>query len=167
MKNTFIKLSVQRSLRNNSVNRSTGPFKGVRSAGIVFTGGNPEKSGAVLEIRNQLESEGIRTSLLEFQEKKGIAGTDCLSFSPDDFSIWGKLRNADVEAFTLEQFDYLYVADRELHPAVQLVLAGSKARCRAGICTEETRPLLDVMIQSEGEHSQVMNDLLQLTKKLQ
>lgn len=169
MKKQLIRLSVQRALRSNKAHRRTRPFSDVRTAGILYAAEASGKSAAVLALRDELESSGIRTTLMEFREKPAeeTASVETDGYSLKDFSIWGGLRNTGVEEFIGQEFDYLFSADRQLHPAVQYVLASSKAHCRAGISSDESNAFLDVMIQSEGQHSEVLNELLSLTKKLQ
>lgn len=169
MKKQLIRLNVQRALRSNKAHRRTRPFPEVRMAGILYSAEGAATPEAVLAMRQELESSGIRTMLLEFREKPVAETESDLTerYSLQDFSIWGRLRNTDVEVFIRQEFDYLFSADRQLHPAVQYVLAASKARCRAGISSDESNAFLDVMIQSNGHHPEVLNELLNLTKKLQ
>ena len=168
MKKQLLRLNVQRTLRANTAQRRTRPFSDVRTAGILYCSDSPGTTEAVQGIRQQLEACGIQTTLLEFREKQpDSAGEDSNSFSPKDFSLWGSLRNTNVESFIRQEFDYLFSADRLLHPAVEFVLAASQARCRAGISSDESNPFLDVMIQSDGQPEQILNELLNLTKKLQ
>lgn len=169
MKKQLIRLSVQRALRGNKAQRRTRPFSDVRTAGILFAADDSDKSDAVLALRDELESSGIRTMLMEFREKPAeeTAPVETDGYSLKDFSIWGGLRNTGVEEFIGQEFDYLYSADRLLHPAVQYVLAASKAHCRAGISSDESNAFLDVMIQSDSHHREVLRELLSLTKKLQ
>ena len=108
----------------------------------------------------------MQVRMLEFRAKPAATAEETAICTEKDISFWGRLRNAEALQFMDEQFDYLFVAESEGHPVVRHILAGSKAKCRAGLSCPELNPYLDLMVSMQGPWSEILLALKDVIRKL-
>ena len=168
IKNFFLNLRTKNALNNQSVVRkSTAPTQTSRY-GILFTSAGDDKAMIIREFSKQLIGEGKNVRILEFipKYKKNTPLSGFPYFTNKDVTLLGQINNADEESFVKSDFDYLFLADLELHPVMINVLARSHAKCRVGLHAEGRTPFLDLMIQMPGKIEDLLSEMLIYIKKL-
>ena len=168
IKNFFLNLRTKKALNNHSiVRKSTAPSQTNRY-GILFTSAGEDKALIIREFSKQLKVQGKDVRILEFipKFKKNTPLSGFPYFSNKDVTLLGQINNTDEESFVKSDFDYLFLADLELHPVMINVLARSHAKCRVGLHAEGRTPFLDLMIQMPGKIEHLLNEMLTYIKKL-
>lgn len=166
MKSTFLNIASRKAQAKNQTNRRSTPPNQVHSAGILFTSGDDTKLDEISGFARQLQKEGKSVMLLEFSLISKVKSTDDSVFSMKDISFFGTIDHPGCLNWMNQEFDYLFLADRDLHPATRLVLSACKAKCRVGVADPQLEPFLDLMMDTSGNWGAVLRELLDLTRKL-
>ena len=168
LKNFFLNLQTKKALINNKSERKSTPYNQSNQFGILFTSENEEKAAQIRQFGKELVEAGKAVQILEFipKVKKNMVTSGFPSFTIKEVSLLGKIQNAEEENFVKSAFDYLYLADQDLHPVVLNVLARSHAKCRVGQHANGRTPFLDLLIQMPGSIDALLREMLTYTKKL-
>lgn len=168
LKKFFLNLRTKKSVHQNKTERLSTPFEKVQQIGILFTTGGDEKLIRVKNFAAQLTELGKSVSILEFvpKLKKNMVLSGLPWFSMKDVSTWGQINNNDENQFVRKDFDYLFLADTELHPVIYNVLARSRAHCRVGQHGAGRSSFLDLMIQIPENGQELLSEMLNYTRKL-
>ncbi len=167
MKTTFLNLRTRNILRKKSADRHSTPFSDSRSVGILFTAEDRSKLEAITAFAAKLELEGKVVSLLEFQPaKKELICSSFPALGPKQIGFWGTIDSSEAKAFMSSAFDYLFLADAEPGPVVRHLLARSGARCRVGKNSAGVQDYLDLMVEMNGNWTDILETMLQFVRKL-
>jgi hypothetical protein len=168
LKNFFLNLRNKKAGSDRNIERQSTSSDKTASYGILFTTEDDAKISAVRRFCDNISKEGISVAILEFtpkiNPKKESSGFPF--FSGKDISLFGKIQNANADHFIRQQFDYLFLADVNSHPAILQVLSCSHAKCRVGTKSAERLPFLDLMISMPGSLDQMLSEMFKYTQKL-
>jgi hypothetical protein len=79
----------------------------------------------------------------------------CPFFSPDSFSVVGKILDTELEKFIKEPFHFLFHLGEQHNPFIEYVLAASASKCRIGIHQPGSEPLYDFMLKKNPADMQL------------
>lgn len=168
IKNFFLNLRNRKSGSAPKINRNSTGADETRSFGILFTTEDDAKTSTIRRFSEKILKDGKSVAILEFtprvNPKREVSGFR--AFSGKDITILGQIRNPDAESFMKQQFDYLFLADQNTHPAILNILLNSHAKCRVGCKSPEGLPYLDLMISMPGTLDELLLEMLNYTQKL-
>lgn len=163
----MLQFRTRRQLKTNTATRSSVPFKKARRIGILFTIDDRKKHEQVKQLIHRLEQEGKQVEAFAFLPPKRENHEFLFDFfTPEDVSVWGKIKSRNALRFADTPFDFLLCLDVNPGIYVQYLLARSKARCRAGIFGENLKPYFELMIHKPRTDIQLIEHLLQFTTHL-
>ncbi|MGQ7870291.1 DUF6913 domain-containing protein [Sunxiuqinia sp. sy24] len=113
----------------------------VKTAGILWKSDDHQVFN---QLKKQLKDSGILVSSLCFSNQAGSVGGEAI-FSPDDFSMFGKIKNPEIVKFINQKFDLLLDISLSSGIELQYLRSLSKARFKAG-WTEEQPNYFDLSI---------------------
>lgn len=157
--------------RQNQSPRYTVDYESAAEIGILLQGKPPFFVEEALKLRDLLEKDGKKVSILAFsdsipQQEEWLEGVSV--FSSKQISWSGKQLSPDVQSFMATQFDYLYCFAPAKARVFDAILAGSKARCRVGCYDGSKRNFYEVMIHlKETDNGEVLiNEMLRYSRAL-
>ncbi len=166
MKIALLNRATRKLLKDNKTVRCSTHADRVKSTGILFTAVDGPRRSEILRFSEELQRDGIAVKTLEFKSRTAGKSQERNVCSDKDVSFWGIFNNPDAQRFMEQEFDYLFVAEREDYPLIRHILAGSKAKCRAGQANTPLEPYLDLMVSMEGSWSDILHALRDLVRKL-
>lgn len=168
IKNFFLNLQTKKALIGNKSERKSTSYSETSRYGILFTAEGEDKVMIIRQFGKQLVEAGKDVQVLEFipKVKKNTIYSGFPNFTNKDVTLLGHIQNTEEEKFVKTEFDYLFLADQDLHPVIVNVLARSKARCRVGQHAVGRTPYLDLLIQMPGSTDALLKEMLNYTKKL-
>jgi len=166
-KNTFLKFRTGKAVKLNKSAHYSTSFVEVNQVGILFTSGDESKLNAIKQLTSQLESDRKEVQILEYAPSKNDQSkSDFPKYSIKSYNFWGNLENSDAQNFINQTFDYLFVIDQEIILPIQNILAQSKAKCRVGRSVPGMEAYFDLMIEMTGDHTALIQGMINYTKKL-
>lgn len=168
LKNFFLNLRNKKAGSDRKIERQSTSADKTASYGILFTTEDDSKTASVRSFSEAISKDGITVAILEFtpkyNPKKEPSGFPF--FSGKDISLFGKIQNEHADHFIRQQFDYLFLADLNSHPAILQVLSCSHAKCRVGTKSPDRIPFLDLIISMPGSLDQMLSEMFKYTQKL-
>jgi hypothetical protein len=165
----FIKYKTNRSVKRDSIKRSTVPFTKAKRVGILFTAGDKEKFLKVKELYTLLKNEGKEVEVMTYLAK-GAQNYEFLFkiFDKKGFSFTGKVLDEDLQAFIDSEFDYLLHLDTESTTFTDYILATTMARCRVGKYDAERNRLYELMlnIKNKESYDQLIDQISYYTRRI-
>ena len=167
MKVSFLNIKTRSLLKRNKVNRTTTPYKGAVSIGILFSVEDKSKHEAIKEFIKAQETEGKQISVITYLPDKKENFEFLFNFFSDrDISFWGSLRSYDAIVFSETPFDYLYCFDTLPNPFILHLLARSKAKCRIGMFWKDGESYFEMMINNVLNTRGLIDEALRYTKSI-
>jgi hypothetical protein len=168
LKNFFLNLRNRKYGAAHKIERHSTSADKTASFGILFTTEDEDKASSIRRFSDIISKDGKSVAILEFtpkvNPKKEVSGFP--AFTGKDISLLGIIRNDHAEQFMKQKFDYLFLADRTVHPAILNILLNSHAKCRVGFKSTEGLPFLDLMISMPGSLDGLLDEMLNYTRKL-
>lgn len=167
MKLKFLKLRTQNQLRKNKTQRSSSPFKKAEHIGLLFTIEDRNKHDQIKQFIHRLEQDGKKVQAFAFLPPKKENYEFLFDFfTPQEVSLWGAVKSDHAIRFADTSFDYLICLDNRPNEYICYLLARSRARCRAGIFSEELKPYFELMVNGVKSTSALTDQLYQFIQKL-
>jgi hypothetical protein len=167
MKLKLLKIRTQSQLKRNKALRTSIPYKKASTVGLLFTVEDKPKHDKVKEFIRKLELDGKKVQVICYlPDKKENYEFLFDFFTAKDVSFWGNLESNNAAKFCNTEFDYLFCLDTKPHALILNILARSKAKCRIGKFTTNEQPYYEMMIDSNGSVSGLINGIYQYTAQL-
>ncbi|MCS6973667.1 MAG: hypothetical protein NZM13_04220 [Cyclobacteriaceae bacterium] len=167
MKLNFLKLRTKNQLRKNKTQRSSIPFKKAERIGLLFTIEDRNKHDHIKQFIHKLEQEGKKVQAFAFLPPKKENYEFLFDFfTPQEVSFCGSIKSDHALRFADTAFDYLFCLDKNPNDYICYLLARSKARCRAGIYSEQLQPYFELMVNGVKSTSALIEHIHQYTQKL-
>jgi hypothetical protein len=160
MRLKFLKYKTKSFLKNNSVVRTSLPYKQAQSIGIIFSVEDKRKHDEVKEFVKRLELEGKQVKVICFLPKNKDNYEFLYDFFTDkDLSFWGSITSETAIRFADTPFDFLFYLDSAPNPYILNILARSKARCRVGKLFEKGEPYFELMLEIKNGTKSIIDGI--------
>jgi hypothetical protein len=161
IKKIFVKWAVKKALKTLNIKRLSIGYAKAKLIGIVADAALSDVE-ALQKFVKSIEKDGKKVELLIFQQETATA-LQGEKFTWKDFSLNGTLQNTAVQRFIDTEFDYLFSVAKRNMPALNYVLAHSKALCRIGQFVAGNHLLYEMMVKTPNEKI-LYERLIQYTK---
>lgn len=144
-------------------------YKDAKHIGILFSMQSVEDFDRVRAFEKKLQKDGKKVSVLCFlHDKVENFNFHYDIFNKKDFSFWGSIQAANVQAFTSQSFDMLICLERTPNLYIEYLMAASFASFRIGPYHSDRVPLFELMVQQpEGaELNELLNQIYHYTNEL-
>lgn len=160
----FLQISTNSHLRKNKSLRTCLPYSVAQNIGIIFTVEDKQKHHNIKELVRQLEKDGKKVTVLCFlpEDKQNYEFLFDF-FTAKEFNMWGNVSSTAAIKFTGIDFDYLFYLDTDPNPLIFNLLARCKAKCRLGKFWETGKPFFELMVESNGDTKELMDNLYKYT----
>ncbi len=147
IKAKLLALYTQRLTKARRVTRANVGFEQAQTIGILYSGNSPKKQETVHQLSTQLKQQGKRVmTLCYLTNPQQMTNSAAPTITLRDIQFWGKITYAKAKTFVDTPFDYLYHVDWDGHPALDYLLAKSKAKCRVGHYAAARAGLFEMMV---------------------
>ncbi len=150
MKEQFALKLIRRRLKKRPRKKEFHNLKTAKTAGILFDTTENENYFWANKLRKDLLNRGITVQLVAWLNKGKLPnykiGSNVLFYTHRDATWAGKPRNKDLQKFTNETFDLLFVLSNSNHIAFRRMAILSQACCKLGATSAQNNDL-DFMIE--------------------
>ncbi|HEY4655716.1 MAG TPA: hypothetical protein VIH22_14440 [Cyclobacteriaceae bacterium] len=160
----FLQISTNTHLRRNKSLRTCLPYSQASRVGVIFTVEDKQKHNHVKEFVKRLEKDGKKVTVICFlpDDKQNYEFLFDF-FTAKDFTVWGNVSSTSAIKFTNIDFDYLFYLDTDPNVLILNLLARCKAKCRLGKFWETGKPFFELMIESNGDTKELMDNIYKYT----
>lgn len=161
---------LQKLLHNNNNQRYAPRFAEAKQIGILFDANNQDMEKPLANLIRQLEKEG--KSVVPFTyfegERQAAFQFPYEAFTSSDIDWLGNVRSEKVHKFMGKKFDFLFCFQETANEVIDLILAGSQAKCRVGIYQQGRENFYELMLIPEpnAKQEQMVALALQYTKTI-
>ncbi|MCS7005850.1 MAG: hypothetical protein NZM38_11070 [Cytophagales bacterium] len=132
IKNLFLRLRKNQAIKQNQVVRQNISFKSAKNIGVIFSLDDIQNPDTFSKFIKSLKTNGRNLQIIGYSKQPTISG---LQFQPKvfgykDVSLWGEIRNEELNNFIRTPFDYLFCLSKKPLPFFDYILANSPAKCR-------------------------------------
>lgn len=138
-------------LAKNRKKRSTPRFAEAKQIGILFNADNQAIEKPLAAFIRRLEKEGKQvTPFTYFEGERRAAFQFAYEAITDREISWlGSIKSEKAHKFMEKNFDFLFCFHAQPSEVTDLLLAGSRAKCRVGFYEKGREPLYELMLVPE------------------
>jgi len=132
IKSLFLGFRKHRAIKENTAVRQNISFRQAKNIGIVFAIDNIKSPESFTKFVKSLHQEGRKLEIIGYA-KQGVAQNFTFKptiFSYKDISLWGEIKNDELNRFIATPFDYLFCLGNQPLSFFDYILAHSSAKCR-------------------------------------
>lgn len=167
--NKLLPYKTRALIRKAAKSRRSMNYKDARHIGILFSMQSQEEFESIRAFEKKLQKDGKKVSVLCYlHEKVENFNFHYDIFNGKDFSLWGKIQAANVQAFISQPFDILICLESSPNFYIEYLMAASQAHFRIGPHASEKEDLYELMIrQPEGaELNELLKQIYHYTNEL-
>lgn len=167
--NKLLPFKTRSLVKKAPASRRSMNYKEARHIGILFSMQSEEEFETIRAFEKKLQKDGKKVNVLCYlPDKVENFNFQYDIFNQKDFSTWGSIQAANVQAFISQPFDILICLERNPNLYIEHLMAASQANFRIGPYHNEREALFELMIrQPEGaELSELLKQIYHYTNEL-
>lgn len=166
--NSVLKFKSQKLNEQKMSIRASSSYESAQSIGILFTTEDVEKHDIVKHFIDSLKKDGKKVHVFCFLPK-GKDNYEFLFsfFKKEEIGLMGQIKNETLVSFLNQNFDFLFLLDKDINPFSRFLLANSNAKCRVGLPLPELQDYLELMINPKSKsYTSIVDNFLLYIKNL-